>query len=74
MGEENFNADQQKLLTAQGFLVLDGEFEVGRVLFEEFHHYQPLKYLAARTVPALVVHGDQAEHRVPHGLPFSSRL
>jgi hypothetical protein len=24
------------LLTAQGFLMLDGEFEVGRVLFEEF--------------------------------------
>ncbi|TCO49636.1 alpha/beta fold hydrolase [Actinocrispum wychmicini] len=39
--------------------MLDGEFRVGRVLFEEFRHYEPLKYLVASTVPALVVHGDQ---------------
>ncbi|MGH3751870.1 MAG: alpha/beta hydrolase [Pseudonocardiaceae bacterium] len=58
-GKENFNVEQQKLLTTQGFLMLDGEFEVGRVLFEEFHHYEPLKYLTASAVSALVVHGDQ---------------
>ncbi len=58
-GKENFNVEQQKLLTTQGFLILDGEFEVGRVLFEEFHHYAPLKYLTASAVPTLVVHGDQ---------------
>lgn len=39
--------------------MLDDEFEVGRVLFEEFHHYEPLKYLSASAVPTLVVHGDQ---------------
>ena len=58
-GKENFSPDQQKLLSTQGFLMLDGEFEVGRVLFEEFHHYRPLDYLLASTVPALVVHGDR---------------
>ncbi|SHF64047.1 Lysophospholipase, alpha-beta hydrolase superfamily [Streptoalloteichus hindustanus] len=58
-GKENFNAEQQKLLATQGFLTLDGEFEVGRVLFEEFHRYEPLQCLTANTVPALVVHGDQ---------------
>ncbi|TCO65958.1 alpha/beta hydrolase [Actinocrispum wychmicini] len=54
-GNENFNVSQ----AAQGFLMLDDEFEVGRVQFEEFHHYKPLKYLTANIVPTLVVHGDQ---------------
>ncbi|MGH3798641.1 MAG: alpha/beta hydrolase [Pseudonocardiaceae bacterium] len=58
-GKENYSPDQQKLLSTQGFLVIDDEFEVGRVLFGEFHHYRPLDYLVASTVPALVVHGDQ---------------
>lgn len=58
-GQENFSADQQTLLPTQGFLMLDGEFEVGRVLFEEFDHYRPLDYLVASTVPTLVVHGDR---------------
>jgi uncharacterized protein len=58
-GKENYSLGQQRLLSAQGFLVIDDEFEVGRVLFEEFHYYEPLNYLVASTVPALVVHGDQ---------------
>lgn len=58
-GKENYGPDQQNVLHTQGYLVVDGEFEVGRVLFEEFHHYEPLAYLAASSVPALVVHGDR---------------
>jgi alpha-beta hydrolase superfamily lysophospholipase len=58
-GKANFNEDQQKLLTTQGFFMLDDEFEVGQVLFEELHHYEPLESLLASSVPALVVHGDQ---------------
>ena len=58
-GKENFGSDQQKLLSSQGFLTLDGEFEVGRVFFEELRHYQPRDYLAASSVPTLVVHGDR---------------
>nr|WP_200923126.1 MULTISPECIES: alpha/beta hydrolase [Frankia] len=58
-GRENFGPDQQKLLSGQGFLVLDGEFEVGRVLFDEFDHYRPLDSLMATAAPALVVHGDR---------------
>lgn len=38
-GAENYNPGQQKLLSTQGFLVIDDEFELGRVLFEEFHYY-----------------------------------
>lgn len=58
-GKENFSRDQQELLFTRGFLMLDGEFEVGRVLFEEFHHYRPVTYVVASEVPALVVHGDR---------------
>jgi alpha-beta hydrolase superfamily lysophospholipase len=58
-GRENFGPEQQKLLADHGFLVLDGEFEVGRVMFEEFHHYRPLDFLMAAAVPTLVVHGDR---------------
>lgn len=58
-GKENFGPEQQALLASQGYMVLDGEFEIGRVLFEEFRHYQPLERLDASVVPTLVVHGDR---------------
>lgn len=38
---------------------MDGEFKLGRVLFEEFRHYEPRGYLLASDVPTLIVHGDQ---------------
>lgn len=58
-GVENFSAEQQQRMATQGFLTLDGEFEVGRVLFQEFGHYQPMDYMLASEVPTLVVHGDR---------------
>jgi alpha-beta hydrolase superfamily lysophospholipase len=57
-GLENFNAAQRELLTSQGYLLVDGEYELGRVLFEEFHRYRPVDDFISSTVPALVVHGD----------------
>lgn len=58
-GRKNYSPDQQDLLFTQGFLVIDDEFEVGRVLFEEFRYYKPLNHLVASTFPTLVVHGDR---------------
>jgi alpha-beta hydrolase superfamily lysophospholipase len=58
-GVENFGADQQKLLTTQGYLTFQGGFDVGRVLFDEFCRYEPLACFTASPVPALVVHGDR---------------
>lgn len=58
-GTANFSPYQQKLLSTQGFLMLDQEFEVGRVLFEEFRHYRPLDYLVTNAIPTLIVHGDR---------------
>lgn len=58
-GTGNFGTDQQKLLSTQGFLMLDGEFEIGRVLFDELPRYDALGCFLAGDVPALVVHGDR---------------
>lgn len=60
-GKNNYSPVQQALLRSQGFLLIDGEFELGRVMFEEFRHYgdRPRKSFVASTVPALVVHGDR---------------
>ncbi|MBF6333204.1 alpha/beta fold hydrolase [Nocardia transvalensis] len=58
-GIENFGPAQQKSLQENGFLRVDGEFELGRVLFMEFARYRPLEEFVASRVPALVVHGDR---------------
>ncbi|WP_245718512.1 alpha/beta hydrolase [Nocardia miyunensis] len=58
-GIDNFGTTQQKTLQDKGFLLVDGQFELGRVLFGEFARYRPLEEFLAVDVPALVVHGDQ---------------
>lgn len=58
-GQENYSLAQQKLLYSQGFLSIDGEFELGRVMFEEFHQYRPLDGFLVSRVPTLIVHGDR---------------
>ncbi|MFF0452950.1 alpha/beta hydrolase [Nocardia africana] len=58
-GKENFGAVQRRLLHDTGVLVVDGAFELGRVLFCEFAHYDPLAQFLDSTVPSLIVHGDR---------------
>ncbi|MGV9334787.1 alpha/beta hydrolase [Nocardia sp. NPDC003726] len=58
-GKENFGPQQQKDLAEHGWLVVDGQFELGRVLFYEFAHYRPLDLFLESTVPSLIVHGDR---------------
>lgn len=58
-GLENYGPAQQRRLDTDGYLLVDGQFELGRVLFEEFRLYRPLAPFMASTVPALVVHGDR---------------
>jgi alpha-beta hydrolase superfamily lysophospholipase len=58
-GVENFGPAQQELLHSQGYLLVDGEFALGRTLFEEFRHYQPMDDFLARDLPSLIVHGDK---------------
>ncbi len=59
MGGRDFGPAQQALLSSQGFLSIDGTFEVGCVLFDEMRHYHPLERFIESRVPALVVHGDR---------------
>ncbi|MEU7765006.1 alpha/beta fold hydrolase [Nocardia sp. NPDC049190] len=58
-GRENFGPEQQKFLEASGYLVVDGTFELGRVLFCEFANYLPLDHFVASKIRSLIVHGDQ---------------
>ncbi|MPZ28467.1 MAG: alpha/beta fold hydrolase [Micromonosporaceae bacterium] len=58
-GKHNYSPAQQELLASQGFLLVDGEFALGRVMFDEFRHYRPDRRFVASDLPALVVHGDQ---------------
>ncbi len=57
-GLDNFGPKAQDDLKRNGYLVVDGEFRLGRVLFEEMRHYRPLGHFVASKVPTLVVHGD----------------
>lgn len=58
-GRENFGPEQLSGLRERGYLRVDGEFALGRVLFEEFAHYDPAIAFGASKVPALVIHGDK---------------
>ena len=58
-GQDNFGADGRRAVREQGYLLIDGEFQLGRVMWEEFHHYRPANAFAADRTPALVVHGDR---------------
>ncbi|MFI9509071.1 alpha/beta hydrolase [Nocardia sp. NPDC052566] len=57
-GKENFGREQRKHLEDNGFLLVDQEFQLGRVIFLEFARYRPLDDFLANPVPTLVVHGD----------------
>ncbi|MET8800846.1 alpha/beta fold hydrolase [Nocardia sp. NPDC004568] len=58
-GKQNFEPQQRRRLAERGVLLVDGEFELGQVLFTEFEHYRPLDQFLQADVPALIVHGDR---------------
>lgn len=60
-GQANFGGAQVDLLPRRGHLVIDDNFKLGRVAYEEMRHYgqAPAEYFIASKMPALVVHGDQ---------------
>ncbi|WP_344252511.1 alpha/beta hydrolase [Pseudonocardia hydrocarbonoxydans] len=59
-GLDNFTPEAWAAAGRDGFLLLDGEFEMGRVLLAELKRYQPLEALAAlATTPVLVIHGEK---------------
>ncbi|WP_281292711.1 alpha/beta hydrolase [Kitasatospora viridis] len=58
-GLENFGPEALKQQEESGVLLLDGEFELSRVLFAEMRHWQPGESFVADATSALIVHGDQ---------------
>ncbi|MFI7120097.1 alpha/beta fold hydrolase [Amycolatopsis sp. NPDC049868] len=49
-------------LADKGFLDIEGRFQLGAALFDEFAHLDPLGAFLSSTTPALVVHGSGDEH------------
>ncbi|RSN60819.1 alpha/beta hydrolase [Amycolatopsis sp. WAC 04182] len=49
-------------LAEKGFLDIEGRFQLGESLFEEFTHLDPREAFLASGMPALVVHGSGDEH------------
>lgn len=58
-GKENFGPEPLRALETRGFLTVDDDFELGKVLFDEFRCWDPRAAFVASSVPALVVHGDR---------------
>ncbi|MDS0260320.1 alpha/beta hydrolase [Haloarcula sp. S1CR25-12] len=57
-GREQFTGEALAELRESGSLPLGDGFELGRVLYDELHRYDPGARFAERSMPALVVHGD----------------
>jgi uncharacterized protein len=57
-GQRNFSADAVERLKSEGFLLLDGEYQIGRALYEELMAFDPLAHFVASPVRSLIVHGD----------------
>lgn len=58
-GKENFNKDGFSQLKNKGYILLDGEFELGVHLIEEFQVIKPYEFLNTINCPILTIHGDK---------------
>ena len=63
--KESFNEKGFKDLEEKGFLLLDGVFEIGTKMVEEFRIIKPYKYLKKIKCPVLTIHGDM-DSMVPY--------
>lgn len=61
-GKRNFGAAQQARLHQEGHLLIDDNFALGRVMWDEFRHYRPLERFIDSEIPALIIHGDLDDH------------
>jgi len=66
-GKQNFNNENTSQLISRGVLLLDGTFEIGRVLWEEMKLYNPYHYFVKSSIPAMIVHGDKDSY-VPYSV------
>lgn len=57
--KESFNKKGFEHLAKKGFLFLDGEFELGAKLIEEFRIIRPYELLKEIKLPVLIIHGEK---------------
>jgi alpha-beta hydrolase superfamily lysophospholipase len=58
-GQRNFNASAVARLKSDGFFLLDGEYRIGRALYEELKAFRPLERFVASPLQSAIVHGDR---------------
>ena len=58
-GRQNFGKDSFQQLETRGYLLLDGTFETGRVLYEEMKRYNPYECFISSPVSSIIIHGDK---------------
>lgn len=73
-GVDNFGSDARQRREHDQFVLIDGEFELGRQMLDEMGRLRPDQALLASGVPTLIVHGDRddvASHAVARRLSDS---
>ncbi len=65
--KQNFNPESVRQLRSRGYLLLDQEFQIGRVLYEEMKSFDPFGYFIECSVPSMIVHGDKDSY-VPYDI------
>jgi alpha-beta hydrolase superfamily lysophospholipase len=66
-GLANFGTAARRTLERDGYLVVDGEVELGRTMFEEMSHHSPVDSFVASRLPTLIIHGS-ADTRASHAI------
>lgn len=61
---DSFDAESMEHLREHGYLVLDGAFEVGAEMVEEFRYLDPIDVLSGFETPVLAIHGSE-DSKVP---------
>ncbi|RKR89573.1 alpha-beta hydrolase superfamily lysophospholipase [Micromonospora pisi] len=58
-GLNNFGPEALRRLERDDFILVDGEFEFGRALFEEMSVHEPTRWFVQSSVPSLVVQSER---------------
>jgi pimeloyl-ACP methyl ester carboxylesterase len=64
-GVDNLGPQARQRLDQDRFVLIDGEFELGRKLFDEMGRLRPDQVFLSSRVPALVAHGDHDDVASP---------
>ncbi|MCX7919268.1 MAG: alpha/beta hydrolase [bacterium] len=72
-GKKYFNNENVSKLISDGFILLNGTFEFGRVLWEEMKWLDPSRYFLESSIPTMIVHGD-CDSCVPYSISRDAAL